>query len=53
MPASTMPMMWGMRSLLMTMGASKIISSTTKNIIVGLLINGAVANKTAISGTKV
>ena len=36
MPASTMPMMWGMRSLPITIGANRIISSTTKKMSVGL-----------------
>ena len=38
MPASTIPMMCGMRSLPMIMGANRMISSTTKNISVGLVM---------------
>ena len=30
-----MPMMWGMRSLLMMIGANRMMSNTTKKIIVG------------------
>ena len=37
-PASTIPMMCGMRSLPMMMGASRMMSSTTKNISVGLVM---------------
>ena len=33
-----MPMMWGMRSLPMMMGAKRMMSSTTKNINVGSVI---------------
>ena len=35
MPASTMPMIWGMRNLLMTIGAMRMMKSTTKKISVG------------------
>ena len=38
MPASTIPMMCGMRSLPIMMGANRMISSTTKNISVGLVM---------------
>jgi hypothetical protein len=37
-PASTIPMMWGMRSLLIMIGANSIKHITTKNISVGLVI---------------
>ncbi len=35
MPASTMPAMWGMRSLPITIGAIRMMASTTKNFIMG------------------
>ena len=38
MPASTMPMMCGMRNRDMTMGANSIMQSTTKKINVGSVI---------------
>ena len=37
-PASTIPMMWGMRSFPMMMGAESMIIITTKNISVGSVI---------------
>ena len=37
-PASTIPMICGMRSLLITIGATRIIISTTKKINVGSVI---------------
>ena len=47
-----MPMMCGMRSLPMMMGASKMMSSTTKNINVGLSM-GKYVFKNCIFGAKV
>ena len=38
MPASTMPMIWGMRNLLITIGAMRMMVSTVKNTIVGLVM---------------
>jgi hypothetical protein len=53
MPANTIPMMWGMRSLLITIGAKRMMSSTTKNISVGSVIRGVAARKMLIFGAKV
>jgi hypothetical protein len=50
-PASTIPMMCGMRNLPITIGASKMMSSTTKKMGVGLVIGKYVFNIN-ISGTK-
>jgi hypothetical protein len=38
MPASTIPMICGMRSLPMMMGANRMMSNTTQKINVGLVI---------------
>lgn len=51
MPANTMPMMCGIRSLPMMMGANNMIISTTKNISVGLVI-GKYAVKYSILSAK-
>ena len=40
-PANTMPMMWGMRNLPITMGAKRMMSITMKNINVGSVMGKA------------